>query len=277
MYHLITYIVLPFLAILSVSASKLNYGLFDDFTGELENGGFNNALPKIHQCLIYGTVRKVPVSVIDWVISHGYADVNATDDKGFTSLFNAAIANDLEAVKELIKHKAEYCNQVLANCVHRGRFGVAKVLLEHFSRQISADELSSALQSAISLNSFEMLETIFRLANPDVNYIDSNKETIFLCALRRCDVDLKIIEFLIEKGASLDQVDIYGTNVLKIAADAAQRSRRFDVVFYLLEKVGDLAGKMLEAKNERGNSAFDTLSAHAPMDILEEIVSRANL
>ena len=84
-------------------------GIFDDFKGKLTVEAirkFDLSTLRPNQVLVYGPERKVPHPVIEYAKENQYAELNAKDKTGQNSLYYAALAKDVPAVRILMAYGA---------------------------------------------------------------------------------------------------------------------------------------------------------------------------
>lgn len=197
------------------------------------------------QVLVYGSGKRVPVDVIEFALEHGLADVNAIDAQGNNSLFYAARANDIEAVKTLIDYGARKYYGALFHAAKIGTVGMAKLLIEKFKHVISASDLRRIVEIASFGGHLEVVRLISDTADA-LNFDSVVDEKTLDQAAKSVNANTEVIEFLLRRGAKVT------VSALKYAFDLFDIHQEYVNFLFLLKAAGPEARALLNAKIECG-------------------------
>jgi ankyrin repeat protein len=153
----------------------------------------------------------------------------------------------------------------LHECVRNNFLTCCAYLLEQGADDsVSSSTLSTPFHTAAACGSLECLELLLKHsknANQKVNEVDKNKCT----ALHKCayDGDLRVTQWLLDHGASVDAKDHHETTPLLVAV----KMGREDVVEMLLGKGADF-----NQRDGKGNRAVHYCASRCLPRILERLV-----
>lgn len=147
---------------------------------------------------------------MEQVIKEKKLDLNKLEEEtGYTLLMYASIIENLNAMEDLLKLGADP-NIIVPN-----------------------EGLESPLNHAVALNNYEMLQLLFKYkANPNPA-LGRSPLTVAMSIGGKENTERKMIDYLLQNGASINNISYNGSNILE---DAARDD--LDLASYFLEKGG---------------------------------------
>lgn len=242
-------------------------GCFDSVAGEITLDMARSIIP--HSCMVYGSRKKVPVEVIDYVLRNELVDINASDRYGYNSITNALIRGDFEAANALVAQGAYLSGS-------RGYTPIIQImrwegisdahalkavdyLLRHGADPHVIDKRGNSALSAASTRSPELVKLFLEMGlNPNHRTTDSFKRTPLHEALSRNPLfrqnTFEVVKLLLAYGADLSLKDCNGDTPLLTALINCY-FQIFDYFLATLKNEGRLS--LLNEPNQIGLTAIN--------------------
>ncbi len=220
---------------------------------------------------LFAAVRSGDANLVADLINEG-ADIHAKDNKGFTSLHEAAKHGHLDIVEKLIEKGADihaktnrgYTPLYLAAL--NGNLQVVRKLIEK-GADINAKNhgLTPLIAAAIGVGFHGKLQVLEELIEKgaDVNIIANHGYTLLHLAARHGY--LSIVEKLIEKGADINAKNNEGGTPLHLAIEGGYLS----TVEKLIEKGADI-----NTKNNYGDTPLHLAAISGHSEVAEFLISK---
>ena len=193
------------LLILCVFFSSLTCasGIFDYFRGELTLEAvreFDFSTLDPDQILVYGEIRRVPFTIVEYALENGLADIDAVNENKKNVLYYAFRDSDYEAARTLMACGAAGYFPAMYLMAKTGNLESFKMLLEHYKDVMKEIDFRSLLANA----SFEGHVHITRLLL-ETEELQKYKSSVVNAALesasKHTSDNTKIIELLLQNGA----------------------------------------------------------------------------
>ena len=154
------------------------------------------------------------IEAVNYLIERG-ADVGITNNNGFTALMIAAEVGSVDCVQALLN--SENCNinaqnHYGSNALMQGikYIDVVKILINFIDLSQEDDNQANVLHYACSAGSSDVVRLLLDNGSFDIDKPNKFGETAIHLAIKQKQFDL--VQYLIEKGASMTKVTLQGLN-----------------------------------------------------------------
>lgn len=170
--------------------------------------------------LMLAIQRNSDISEIEELVNMG-ASVDFQDSSGNTPIAYAIENNSYDVVKYLIENGANlytidiYDQSPLYIALKKGDKGIIALILENLE-MIDDPNIRDIVMDILDLNDIALVETLFEKdIDPDM-VINNEGDTILIYSIK-AKLNPEIVDFIMEKGASLENSDVDGNTPLMIA------------------------------------------------------------
>ncbi len=184
--------------------------------------------------------KTVMASVIE---NNDDEDLNAKDSMGYTALHKAVFSKHFDEVKLLIDKGARVDVQdkheltPLFYAVMRNDEKMIKFLVETGNANVNLGKYNNPLSIAISHGYMELAEYLIN-KGANLDQQDSIGRTLLHKVAE--DGNLAAVKFLVDKGAKLDVLDKWKETPLHVAANVKVNKGHTEIVDYLIQKGADI-------------------------------------
>uniref|UniRef100_A0A914E1S0 NACHT domain-containing protein n=1 Tax=Acrobeloides nanus TaxID=290746 RepID=A0A914E1S0_9BILA len=212
------------------------------------------------------------LDVVQWLVEHGKANVEATDKDGRTVLHYEVIRNKWDVVQWLVEHgqaNVEATDNDGRTMLHYAarwnNLDVVQWLVEHGKANVEAtdNDGSSVLHYAAELNKLDVIQWLVEHGQANVEATDNGGRTVLHYAAGWNKLD--VFQWLVEHGkANVEATDNDGRTVLHYAA----RWNELDIFQWLVEY-----GKAnVEATDNDGSSLLHYAAQKDKWDVVQWLV-----
>ncbi|MBA2369880.1 MAG: ankyrin repeat domain-containing protein [Candidatus Protochlamydia sp.] len=204
----------------------------------LNNGANPNITDKWGKTLLHYAAKNNLYDIVHLLVTNG-ALIDQRDNNKDTPLLIAADAKHFDIVVYLLRSgadpllKGQYQQTVLLNAAHHDRLDVVKIALQLGADPLAISELStmSGVLFAARNNNLEMAK-LFIEAGAPVNCANNSGET----PLHYVSRNLPMLQYFIENGADIQRVNKHEKTVLHLACSGND----LKLIQYLCEKGGNI-------------------------------------
>ncbi|WP_341807962.1 ankyrin repeat domain-containing protein [Wolbachia endosymbiont (group E) of Neria commutata] len=170
-------------------------------------------------------------------------DLDAKDSHGYTALHKAVFSKRFDEVKSLVEQGAKVDVQdkheitPLSYAVMNNDWTMVRFLVETGNASVSLGKYNNPLSMAIARKYTELAEYLIE-KGADVDQQDGIGRTLLHKAAENGNLD--IVKFLVEKGAKLDVLDKWNDTPLHVAANVKANKGHLEVVSYLIKEGTDV-------------------------------------
>ena len=227
----------------------------------------------IDEALVIAAGENKHTDCVAYLLEHG-ANINAKDEERRTALSHAVERKRFETVQFLLEHGVDmhYAQTVgdpLHIAVQSGNIKITKLLLEHGANPnlpVTTLNANTVLELALITGKIKMLKILLDYgANPNQREPDTEKTPIMVAVYF---APSECVQLLIEKGADVNAVDVYGRTALMNVASFDDDDNKLAIARLLIEHGANV--NAVSKKRETALSFAKQSGNHRMVQLLKE-------